>query len=173
MNAMLATLSQVTGCTFAALTYTAKGTGEVARFRLLLGAHTSTLYEKDIAALEVLLPTLEGVELQAATELLASRRESLAVGIGNNSAYTNADTYVSLPNIPGVKIHKETGALHVTGLVEGKEVVTPGTYKVVKSSPKTIAKRAIEKTLASGRFRQFAFSNVARLAAKGNVLEIE
>jgi hypothetical protein len=163
------------GAKFANIVYRVKRNNELARYRIILGAHTDKLYQKDIEKLTALIPTLTDlVELEAAYAILNSRNESLIVGIGNNSAYTNADTYVQADGIPGVKIHKETGCLYVTGLVEEKTVLEAGEpEKPVKSRPLTIAKRKIEKTLPSGRFRQLIIKNVSRLACNGDVIEME
>lgn len=163
------------GAKFASLTYRAKESGELARHVVILGASTEVLYTKDIEILEDMVTRLTGIELTAANELLASRRQSLDKGIGNNDAYTNADTYVYAQGIPGVRIHKETGILYVSGLVESKKVIEEGTHKKVNSSEKTIAKRKIEKTLPSGRYRLFRLTaeNVKRAACNGEVLEIE
>jgi hypothetical protein len=105
--------------------------------------------------------------------------ESLDKGIGNNSAYTHAaantasgvDTYVFIAD--GVKVNRNDGCIHFVGLAESKTVIEPGEYKVVKSKPETLARREIEKQLPSARFRQFAVGNVARIAANGDVIEVE
>lgn len=159
------------GAKFASIQYRAKGTGELAKYFVILGASTVKLYEKDIAQLEEMIPNLEGIELEAATAILASRRQSLEKGIGNNDAYTNKNTYIHV-DIPGIKIHKETGAIYVTALVEDKTVIEPGEYKKVNSRPLTIAKRKIEKELPSGRFRQFILPNVTVARLNGEVLEL-
>jgi hypothetical protein len=163
------------GSKFANIVYRVKRNNELAKYRIILGADTETLYEKDIAALKALLPTLESaLDIEACSAILASREESLILGIGNNTKYTCADTYVHAEGIKGVKVHKETGALYVSGLVEEKTVLEAGEpEKPVKSKPLTIAKRKIEKTLPSGRFRQLIIGNVRRCAANGEVLEIE
>lgn len=161
-------------CKFISLTYKAKETGEIARHTLIVGASTEKLYEKDIAQLETALTTLAGIDKLAASEILASRKKSLEVGIGNNPAYTCRGVYAPLAGMSGIKVHMEKGTLYVSGLVESKKVLVAGTYKEVNSSEKTLAKRAIEKTLPSGRFRQFCltFDNLLRVAANGETLEI-
>ena len=86
-------------------------------------------------------------------------------GIGNNSAYTCADTYGSICR--GVKYHKGTGEIYITGFTIGKEIITKGEHKVVKSSEKTIAKNALRRGMKSGKFRQFALPVVASARAEG------
>lgn len=162
------------GAKFASVTYRTKESHELAKYSIILGASTEVLYQKDIAQLDELYPTLEAdLDKLACKAIRDSREESLTLGIGNNTKYTCADTYVDAEGIPGVRIHKETGTLYVTGLVEHKTVIEAGVYKHVNSKPLTIAKRKIEKTLPSGRFRLLIIKRVKRIAAMGEVLEID
>jgi hypothetical protein len=160
-----------TGARFASLTYTAKGTGEKARHTVALGVSVENAYKRDLAILRAMRPTLQGVAVQACDELIASLTESLTVGIGNNSAYTCADTYA--PIARGIKVHKETGELHVFGFGLQKTVIEKGTYKTVRSSEKTIAKNEIRKRLKSGRFRQFVLSEVSGAVMNGKTLSFD
>ena len=172
--------TQKKGARFASLTYTAKGTGEVARHTVCLGVSVERAYRRDLAMLTAkrksLLDSLEATEglakifvtLEACDELIASLEESLEKGIGNNSAYTCAGVYESICR--GVKFHKETGELYVTGFTIGKEVIKKGEHKVVKSSEKTIAKNALRRGMKSGKFRQFALPVVASARAEGTKL---
>lgn len=175
-NALLAQLAAIGGARFASFTYTNKQ-GETAKYSLILGGSTEEMYRKDITYLTRALSLLTRIgarehNVLACSELLASRQKSLEVGIGHNPDYTNADTYLTLNGFRGVKMHKETGALYVNGLVEKKVVLIPGEYKAVKSAPKTIAKRKLEKMAYSGRFRQFDLSAISRAALNGEVLEL-
>ena len=160
-----------TGARFASLTYTAKGTGEKARHTVALGVSVERAYKRDVAILEAMRPTLEGVKAQACDELLASLRESLTVGIGNNSAYTCADVYA--PIARGIKVHKESGAVHVFGFGLQKSVIEKGEYKTVRSSEKTLAKNELRKRLKSGKFRQFVLSEVSEAKMNGKTLIFE
>lgn len=170
---LLQLLATIKGARFANFTYTSKGTGEVARYTVNLAVDFGKLYEDDKATLKALKGSLVGIELQAATELLDSIEKSLKVGIGNNPNYTNADTYTSVPNISGVKVHNETGELHIMALVEQKEVLVQGVYKTVNSRPLTLAKRAIEKNLRRSKIRQFVLPNLSRAALQGEVVTFE
>jgi hypothetical protein len=172
--AVLAMFAGLRGAQFASFVYTAKGTGEVARHNVTLGAIVENVYRKDIAALEAVRPSLSGVEATACDEMLSSLYASLSLGAGNNPAYTNADTYVHLDGFPGVKVHKETGALYMTCLTNGKTVIEPGEYKQVKSAPKTLAKKALSKAhCRKDDLRTFCFTNLRRVAVAGDVVEIE
>jgi hypothetical protein len=164
--AIVANIStQKKGARFASLTYTAKGTGEVARHTVCLGVSVERAYRRDIAMLSAKRDSLQGVALVACDELITSLQESLDKGIGNNSAYTCAGVYESVCR--GVKFHKETGEVYVTGFSIGKEIIIKGEHKAVKSSEKTIAKNALRREMKSGKFRQFALPVVASARAEG------
>jgi hypothetical protein len=170
---LVSAIAKGKGAKFASFKYTAKESGEVARHTLILGADSEVLYEKDIQALNDLMPSLDGIDKEAAVAILKSRQKSLQVGIGNNPDYTCAGVYVNPEGCKGVRVHVVTGALYVSGLQEHKTVLVPGTFKEVNSKPLTIAKRGIEKLLPSGRFRLFKLSNVTAAKLNGEVLEIE
>jgi len=157
-----------TGARFASFTYQAKGTGEVAQHTVALGVSIENAYRRDLALLKAKLPRLAGVEREACEELIASFTESLEKGAGNNSNYTCADVYA--PVCKGVKVHKETGALHVSGFSIAKNVISPGVHKTVKSSAKTIAKNALRRGMKSGKFRQFAFESLQSARIDGKTL---
>jgi hypothetical protein len=156
------------GARFASLVYTAKGSGEIARHTVCLGVNIGNAYRRDIAILSAKRDSLAGVALVACDELLASLRESLAVGIGKNSAYTCAGVYETLA--AGVKLHIENSELHVYGFTIGKEVIAKGEHKTVKSSEKTLAKNALRRAMKSGKFRQFAISELEAVAMNGKKL---
>jgi hypothetical protein len=171
---LLAKVCEGKGAKFASFVYRTKGTNELQKVTVILGASTEKLYQKDVATLEGLLPELKGIELVAAMELLNSRLNSFQNGIGHNDAYTCEDVFQTVnANTMGVKIHKENGELHITGLMEHKTVLEAGVYKEVKSSEKTLAKNAIRAKLPSTRFRQYVFNNVVSAKLNGETLELE
>ena len=153
---------------FASLTYTAKGTGETARHTLRLGASVENAYRKDIKTLEKARRTLSGIAGIACDELISSLEESLEKGVGNNSAYTCKDVYVNIAK--GIKVHKETGEVHLTGFSRSKVTLKEGTYKEVKSAEKTIEKNKLKKLLLSGKFRQFVLTNIESAKLNGKEL---
>lgn len=170
---LMARLDDCKRAQFASFVYTAKGTGEKAKHVLILNATTENLYLKDVEELTTLLAaSTSELERLVIGELLDSRNESLTKGIGNNSQYTCKDAYTSTA-VRNVKIHIESGELHISGLSLSKEVIIPGTYKSVKSSEKTIAKNKIRKQLSSEKFRQFAIANILAVRLNGEILEVE
>lgn len=174
---LLGAIAKTQGVKFASFTYKAKGTGEVSKILVSLGFSTENVYRRDLQTVMDMIPNLTGIELEAAEKIRDSLIESLAKGIGNNSAYVHgadkADTYAYVENIPGIMVHKETGEVYVKGLVQRKEVLTPGTYKTVNSRPLTLAKAKIEKGLGKTKIRQYDLSNVIGARLNGDVLEFE
>lgn len=57
--------------------------------------------------------------------------------------------------IKGVKMHKETGDLHLYGFCHLKKVIERGIYKDRNSSPLTLAKNELRKECPVSKFRQF------------------
>lgn len=166
------------GAKFASFTYT-NAEGEKAIHTLILGADMRALYEKDAATVEAMLPTLSGLELEAAQAILSSLAVSLSGGIGNNPAYVHGadmrgegnETYTHVDGIPGVKVHNVTGEVYVNGLSERKVVLVEGTYKEVKSRPLTLAKKAIERNLRKSKVRQFKLASVSSARLNGETIE--
>lgn len=174
---ILALIHQAKNAQFASITYR-NDHEELAKHMIILGADTTVLYKKDVEILKTMLGDLLGVRREACLAILLSRQESLIVGVGNNSQYVhspqNADTYVYIDGLIGIRVHKDNGSLYVNGLSQSKIILEAGKpYKTVKSSPLTLAKREIMKNLPSNRFRQFILKNVTRCACNGEVLEID
>lgn len=137
--------------------YISKETGEVSDFSIVFGAsyiNALKKSEKILSGLEFFPESAKwnSFEMKKAhSELLASVQESLAKGPGNNPNYTLKDYYEAV--IPGVKYSPSTNALYLEGLRIHKRVIFPGVYKVVKSSPKTLAKNELRSLLPTERFR--------------------
>lgn len=93
-------------------------------------------------------------------ELMTSLKDTVERGAGNNPAYTHSaarregevGTYETLGQ--GIKVHLDTGDLHVQGLEVNRVVTEPGVYKVVKSKAKTLAKEAFRRQLPLSKWRQ-------------------
>lgn len=171
-------LDRVKGAQFARFTYRAKGTGELSRHILILNTDFRHAYERDVETLEALLPELDakgGFYPLAAREILASLKESLAKGLGNNLAYVHgphaADTYVHALGLNGVSIHKETGEIYVYGVTQDKTVIEPGVYPDVRSHPKTICKRSIDRQLRRGTIRMFSLGHLLGAAIAGETVD--
>lgn len=138
--------------------YTSATSGEKADHTICFHMSYQHALEKSIAALEAVIPA-DDLEAQAKGELLASYGKSLDK-VKSEPLEVVGDHYdrIVLDNgehLRGVKVHRESGDLHIFGLAMAKKVLTPGTYKEVKSRPLTIAKDKLRKGLPVERFRQF------------------
>ena len=74
-----------------------------------------------------------------------------------------------------MKLHKDTGALHIFGMAVQKKVIVAGEpQKPVNSAPKTIAKNSITKALnlRAGKFRTFIVENVEAVNMSGDTIQI-
>ena len=167
--ALISALGGIEGCRFASLTYTAKESGEVARHTVLLGFNYRTCVEKSLLELEILRPSLSGIDAIAADELLESFRKTLN---GTQDGYTKAETYADTA-VKGLKVNTVDNSLQLFGLTQAKVVLVPGTFKTVKSAPKTIAKNKLRKELPVGKFREYALDNGAIHLARINGETIE
>lgn len=164
-----------TGARFVGITYTNEH-GETSRYRLIMGIDLVSLYKSDLRKLKSLRPTLEGVKALACDELIASITESLTKGIGNNSAYTLKGYYTPITPNGEVKLHvSDTGETHlyIRGYVLTKTTLVEGVYPKVNSSPKTLAKKEIEKTLKRGKIRTFKINVAVLEGVRMNGMDIE
>lgn len=164
------------GAKFASFTYRSKGTNELSKITVILGASTEELYKKDVILLQMMLDSneLKGLWLEAVKKIMESRQTSLIEGIGNNPAYTCKDCYVyPVGLLNGIHIHKETGEVYVTGLVTHKTVLESGEFKTVNHRPLTLAKKEVEAQLPSNKFRRYILPRVVKATLNGETLEFE
>lgn len=174
----MAEVAKINGNRFASLTYTAKGTGEVARHTVQLGFSYHNAVEKSLAMLDTLTADGCGVAdetifAQGVEKVRASLQATLdAHAQGEqNPAYTKADVYAPLFN--GLNVSKTDGSFKLFGLTVAKTVLVSGVHKVVKSAPLTVAGNKIRKALPIGAFREFAIDENTLALAKINGATIE
>lgn len=146
---------------------------ERAHVIVLLGVDVENVYRRDIAALRTLQSMeTDALRLAVIGELIASYENSLTKGIGNNDAYTCADTYYHFG--ANMKQHKETGELYVSGFVVRKTVLeTFAKRKPVNSAEKTKVKNSIKgKVCRMAKWRQYKITpeNITKVSANGNRL---
>lgn len=183
IDLLLTRLRKIKTCRIIQLTYTSKGTGELAKYTLLIGVNYERVYRRDLKLLRSFrsdrekflkvkddLQVLNDIEYVALEELIASMEESLHLGIGNNTNYTNKDTYQSI--FPGCKQHLETKAIYIQGYLIKKQTIQPGTYKEVKSKLLTLAKNSFRKRLKLGRFRTFDISLIESISLEKQILTL-
>lgn len=186
--------TKTTGARFGSLKYTNEN-GETSRYSIIFGINIVSLYKADLRTLKSLLPKLKSEQTRlngikthgedfcgmlpvACQELINSVQESLTVGIGNNSRYTLKGYYTPITPNGEVKLHVDEAGetfLYIRGYVLNKTVLVKGEYPHVNSSPKTLAKKEIEKMLKRGKIRTFKIKMDALHVIKvnGMTLEIE
>lgn len=161
------------GCKFVSFLYQSKGTGEVAKYQINFGIDYHAARKADREALVAYNPVDE-VEAAAKEKMIKSLTETIEEGV--SSSYTQKDTYESIDK--GMKQHKESGELYISGFIHSKEQVEPPTNpkKKPNSSAATLAKRKIEKELdfKSTRFRTFILNpeNIGGIRVCGDVIEL-
>lgn len=148
--------------------------GELADYQLAFHMSYKSALERSIAAVEAHVPA-DDLEAQAKSEVLASYRASLAkIEAGEepeNDVYDRVLDATGTP-IKGIKYHRESGKLHLYGLLVRKATIEPGNRKEVKSRPLTIAKDALRKLGPVSRFRQFIVdpAHVSVVVVEGQTL---
>ena len=138
---------------FASLLYRSKESGELARYTILLNAKYDRCLRADVAKLESMLPTLTGLDKQAAEELLKSKLASLN---GTQTGYTKKGYFQAQGN-GNVQVSVKR-VVYIRGFRVAKEVIEKGTYPKVNSRPLTIAKDKIRKQLKPDRCRDWIVS---------------
>lgn len=163
------------GASFISITgYESTTSGEIADHTINTGISVMNAKKKDFELLKncseadlQIISTNKGIDLNtcklALSELLASAEKNLSENIEErtNQSQGQSDAYLTHPEYVGLRIHKETLALHIFGMAIQKNVLVEGTYKTVNSSAKTLAKKAITKhlNLRAGKFRTYIVSN--------------
>jgi hypothetical protein len=167
---VLAELSKIRSCNFVSLLYRTKGTGELSKYQILLNVSLTKAYRRDEKIISSIKPS-SFLEEQAQSEILESLRESLKVGIGNNSQYTCKGIFQHLFN--GCQYHPELETLYIYGFLSSKSIIEPGNYKVVNSKPLTVIKNEMRKKMKISRFRKFELNNIKKISFNHNILSLE
>lgn len=109
-----------------------------------------------------------GTALKAVEELITSKEKNLS-GEKTKGSQAQVDAYIPLGK--GLKIHKESLKLHITGFANNKHVIKEGEYKHVNSAPKTLIKKDIEKTLRMSKYRTFVVENASSVSITGDTVQ--
>ena len=147
-----------TSSTFLTLKGYRSESGEIADVNIIFHISYKNALLRSIGILEAVIPNDE-LEAQAKRECLESYMTSLDK-IETTPIEEIEDSYRRFTDsngkyIKGVKLHEQTGVLHLYGLVTQKRVIMPGLYKKVNSKPLTIAKDKLRRLCPVSKFRQF------------------
>lgn len=171
---IIETIETIGNPQFVGVTYTAKKSGETARYTLLIGASYTTFIAKRETELQIRLQSATGIEHAVIAGMLASittGREANAVGMEHPS-YTKAGLY--RPICRGIKIALNDLSLELCGEVISRTVITPGIHKAVAHrSEETACKARIEKTLPKFVTLAIDAGNIHGVRANGATLEFD
>ena|ERR1035437_7967979 len=110
----------------------------------------------------------------ALSEMIISSDKNISENKEDRTAQSQAQTDAYIQIGKGLKLHKETGLIHIFGFKNKKKILTPGVYKPVNSSDKTLAKKEITKVLnlRSGKFHTFKIAQIESVNMENNTLNI-
>ena len=162
------------GVGFVSLQYRNKE-GELSKRLLNVGAKYDNAVKKDI---ETLNAGVEYVPSEKYTRAdwdmaLAEKKKSL-VQPDETRSNAQVNAYLIMNDSGTVKYNYEKQEFYLFAKSEKKEVLQAGTYKEVKSRPKTIAKKVIEDGMKSTKFRTFIIKSITHsVKINREVIEID
>ena len=167
MNKLAKVMSKtVKGTQFIAVHNYTNQKGEISNYSVAMGYNHAKMKATELAELLATNPESLSKALSEHDAAIIAEAYSELVTSRTMNAEDNAhiqgqlDAYITLAN--GVKIHKETESAKITGLLLRKKIIAYAPdyapKKPVKSSAKTLAKRAIEKLI--NKKNKAAFGNI-------------
>lgn len=173
--AHLASLAQsLNGPRFVGVTYRSKGTGELARHVLIIGASYANCLADSLTEIKAMLPSLQGLDLEAGQAIAANLALSIASHAQGqtNPNYTQAGKWVSI--CAGLRVDELTGQTQLTGLAHSKTVLEAGREETDTRKPLTRAKDSIRAKLKIGKFRTLSVEPAALESVRigGSELEV-
>jgi len=185
---MLLAIAGLKGAKFVSLKgYVSTESGEIADYVINTNIDVMEAKKKDLETLQncntetlkvIRRNTAKDIALEIYSLAYAEMLESANKNVSENkedrtvNSQAQTDAYEHLTS--GIKVCKSTDEVHIFGMIDQKNLVKAGTYKEVKSSDKTLAKKAITKqlNLRAGKFRTFKVLNVAEAKVSGEVFEV-
>lgn len=174
-----------TGARFIRINNYVTATNEVANYTVNVGISVENAKKSDLEALQtcdkvvlVELAKSKNIELSvfeaALNEMIISGEKNLSANIDEHTNQSKGQIDAYIPIVPGLKLCKETMALHIFGQVVKKDVIIKGEYKTVKSSDKTLAKEMIKTALnlRAHKFRTYILNNVGNVKINGETFEV-
>lgn len=168
---------ELNGAKFVGINGYLNSKGEVSNQTINCNVSVENAKKADLATLLSFdVSSFENLELAktALSELVESAKKNLAKELEDRSTASQAQTnaYVSIGK--GLKINKESGALHVSGFAHSKTVLVEGTYPTTNKREKTVIKDAIKNqaNLKMNKYRNFIFKNADALNITGSTIQI-
>lgn len=144
---------------------------EISDYSIVFHISYEAALKKSISYLES-LNNLSSIEKMAKEELLNSFNNSLdKTNVSSFDLLSNSYSYVYDENdvpLKGIKIHDQTGILHLYGLVVHKRIIMPGLYPHRNRRELTVVKDQLRRQCSIGKFRQFRITpnQVERIAVE-------
>jgi len=172
------------GCKFVGIKGYSNKHGEVADLTILTNFNVRNAKEKDLNTLKSLddkdLRAIQkecDVDLDviktALAELIDSGEKNLNEETKTTASKAQEDAYIYLTN--SVKMNKDSMDVFIVGQRHTKKVIVEGTYPIVKSRPKTIAKKAIKKhcNLSMERYRSYKVGSLESIQITGDTIQMK
>lgn len=184
MRNLFEKFNSLKGASFIGLrNYTAKTSGERSNVILNTNVNVMNAKIKDLESLKSFkdldsiannLNINKAIVEQAHNELINSAIKNVSENKDDRTVNSQAQTDAFVHLGKGLKFHKDTLQLHISGMVQSKEVIEKGTFKEVKSRPKTLAKKAIQKAanLKMLKHRTYIVGNLDTIKIKGTEIEL-
>ena len=173
--------SNINGTSFVGIReYKSSTTGEVANHVVIANASYGNAVEADLKKLE----NVTDSDIQAISEkgfstelirtainkLADSFRKNMNEETQSNQSKGQSDAYVTIS--PSIKLHVESGKIHIFAQHHSKQVLVEGEYKSVNSRELTLGQNAVKKhfNFRTAKFRNFIIDkdNLCQVKINGN-----
>lgn len=181
INELILRLSFGQTSNFVGLTYTKTSgmvTPQTSRYVVNTNVNLDRVYREDLETVKSFRENqTDSLTLQVCDEIISSLEKSLEVGIGNNPNFTRKNHVERINGTLRRVICKDgSEGVEIIGLIRSKVVLVEGEYKKVNSSPKTILKNKIKKSLNLGisKIGNFTVSlqKIKGVRENGDVIEL-
>jgi hypothetical protein len=185
MKNLIDKFENLKGCKFIAVNGYKNSAGEIANHNVNVNINVYNVKVSDFESLSAcdeakLISIADSTKISldicktALNEMLLSAEKNLSANFDEHTAQSKGqtDAYIKITN--AIRLHKETLAIHIFGMRIAKKIIVEGTYKTVKSSDKTLAKKAITKALdlRAGKFRDYILLEAEAVKISGDEIFI-
>jgi len=163
---IIAMFANLNGSSFVGIKgYTSSTTGEVANHVVNANFSYGNAVEKDLKALQgatdedVMAIADKGFSVELVRTAIAKLRDAFVKNQNPETAsaqsVAQSDAYVPITN--SIKLHIESGKIHIYALAVSKEVLVEGEYKSVNSRELTLCQNAVKKyfNFSTAKYRSF------------------
>jgi hypothetical protein len=105
---------------------------------------------------------------KALNELIVSAERNLSKDNRTNQSVGQTDAFVQLGK--GLKIHKDTMEVYVSGFANNKHVIVEGVYPTSNKQLKTLIKDEIRKGFKMRKFRTFKIGHADSISVSGSTV---